>query len=295
MSATTASPRTRGAGVALALVGSVSNQAGAAIGATVFPAIGVVGVVAIRQFVTAIVLIPLVRPKLRSLGPRQWWPVVGLAVVFSVMNLGLYAAVDRIGLGLAVTLEFLGPLAVTVASSRGARDIGCAALAGIGVVVLTHPGPSTDFVGVGLALLAAAAWAAYILLNRTVGRRLPGLHGTAIASLLSAAAWTPIAIVWFTLHAPSLTAIGLAAACGLMASVVPYVADLQALRRVPAQLFGILTSLNPVWAALAGLIVLNQSLETSEWLGIVLIVGANVGISTRTFSLSRRRRGARTP
>src|SRR5262249_17376185 len=170
--------RQRGAGIALMLTSSASNQAGAAVGAMAFPTIGPVGVVAVRQFVTAIVLTPIVRPKFRGLRKDQWLPILGLVVVFSVMNLSLYAAIDRIGLGLAVTLEFLGPLTVAIAHSRRVLDIACAVLAGIGVVVLTNPGPTTDFIGVTLALLAATAWGSYVLLNRTIGQRLPGLQGT---------------------------------------------------------------------------------------------------------------------
>ena len=287
LSAATATSRQRGAGIALMLASSASNQTGAALGALAFPTIGPVGVVAVRQFVTALVLTPIVRPRLRGLRQDQWWPVLGLVVVFSVMNLSLYAAIERIGLGLAVTLEFLGPLAVAIASSRRALNIACAALAGIGVVVLTNPGPTADLIGIALALLAALAWGSYILLNRTLGQRLPGLQGTAVASLVTAAAWTPIAVTWFAFHAPTAAAIALAVACGLMSSIAPYVADLLALRRVPAQMFGTFTSINPVWAALAGWLLLHQALELNEWIGIGLIVISNVVISARAFTSSQ--------
>jgi inner membrane transporter RhtA len=289
LSAATATSRQRGAGIALMLASSASNQTGAALGALAFPTIGPVGVVAVRQFVTALVLTPIVRPRLRGLRQDQWWPVFGLVVVFSVMNLSLYAAIDRIGLGLAVTLEFLGPLTVAIASSRRALTIACAALAGIGVVVLTNPGPTADLIGISLALLAALAWGSYILLNRTLGQRLPGLQGTAVASLVTAAAWTPIAVTWFAFHAPTAAAIALAVACGLMSSIVPYVADLLALRRVPAQMFGTFTSINPVWAGLAGWLVLHQALDLNEWIGIGLIVISNVAISARAFTSSKER------
>ena len=287
LSAATASARQRGAGIALMLASSASNQTGAALGASAFPAIGPVGVVAVRQLVTALVLTPIVRPRLRGLRQDQWWPVLGLVVVFSVMNLSLYAAIDRIGLGLAVTLEFLGPLAVAIAGSRRVVNIVCAALAGIGVVVLTNPGPTADLIGIALALLAALAWGCYILLNRTLGQRLPGLQGTAVAGLVTAAAWTPIAVTWFAFHAPTAAALALAVACGLMSSIAPYVADLLALRRVPAQMFGTFTSINPVWAALAGWLVLHQALDLNEWMGIGLIVISNVVVSARGFTSSR--------
>ncbi|MEV7648539.1 EamA family transporter [Arthrobacter sp. NPDC089319] len=266
----------------------MSNQTGAALGALAFPAIGPVGVVAVRQIVTALVLAPIVRPKFRGLGKAQWWPLLGLMLVFSVMNLSLYAAIDRIGIGLAVTLEFLGPLTVAIASSRRMLDIACAVLAGVGVVVLTDPGSgsgNSDLSGMGLALLAAAAWGCYILLNRTLGQRLPGLQGTAAASLLSAAAWTPIAAFWFAVHVPTAGALALAAVCGLMSSIVPYATDLLALRRVPTPLFGTFTSINPVWAALTGWLVLHQALRLNEWVGIGLIVVSNVVASARGWAV----------
>ncbi|MFT4259734.1 EamA family transporter [Microbacterium sp.] len=281
LSAATASPRQRAAGIVMMLASSASNQTGAALGALAFPAIGPVGVVAIRQFVTALVLVPVVRPRFRGLTRAQWLPILGLAVVFSAMNLTLYMAIDRIGLGLAVTLEFLGPLAVAIVSSRRIVDIGCAVLTGIGVVVLTNPGPSTDVLGVALALTAAVAWGSYILLNRAVGQRLPGLQGTALASVVTAALWLPAAAAWFLTRTPTSTALLLAAACGLLSSLAPYVADLQALRRVPTATFGTLTSINPVWAALAGLLVLRQALALNEWAGIALIVASNVVVSAR--------------
>lgn len=180
--------RSHTAGVGLMLTSAASNQAGAALGAHAFPAIGPVGVVVVRQLVTALVLVPTVRPRLHALRWEQWTPILGLALVLGVMNVALYAAVERIGLGLTVTLEFLGPLTVAVVNSRRAPDIAGAVTAVVGVVVLTDPGPAADVVGIGLALLAATSWGCYILLNRTLGRRLPGLHGTATASLVSATA-----------------------------------------------------------------------------------------------------------
>lgn len=271
------------------MASSASSQAGAALGARAFATIGPVGVVAVRQFVAAIVLAVTVRPRIRGLRGDQRWPILGLAVVFSVMNLSLYASIQRIGLGLAVTLEFLGPLTVAIAGSRRRLDLACAVLAGAGVLVLTNPGTTTDVIGVGLALLAAAGWAAYILLNRALGQRLPGLHGTAVASLVTATAWAPMGLVWFALHPPTAEALALAVACGLLSSIVPYVADLLALRRIPAPMFGTFASINPVWAALAGWLVLHQSLEPNEAIGIALIVASNAVVSSRGFTSSDRR------
>lgn len=269
----------RGRGLALVLLSPASNQAGASLGALAFPVMGPVGVVAVRQILAAIVLIPVVRPRVRGLRSDQWWPIVGLAVVLCVMNLSLYAAIERIGLGLAVTLEFLGPLAVAIAGSRRLVTIICPLLAGIGVVLLTRPGASADLFGIALALLAAVAWGAYILLNRCLGQRLPGLQGTATASLLTTAVWIPVAAIWFTLNPPTPGAVLLALACGVLSSLVPYVADLLALRRVPVAMFGTFTSINPVFAAMFGWLVLQQALGIDQWIGIALIAASNVVVS----------------
>ncbi len=272
----TATSNQRAAGVALVLTSSASNQTGAALGALAFPAVGPVGVVAVRQFVTAAILLPLVRPRFRSLTNRQWLPVLGLSLVFSVMNLALYVAIQRIGLGLAVTLEFVGPLTVAILGSPRLLDMLGALLAGAGVVVLTNPGPATDVIGIGLALTAAAAWGSYILLNERIGQQLPGLQGTALASAVTVGLWLPVAVVWFAVHPPTLVSLLLAGACGVMSSIAPYVADLAALRPIPASVFGTLTSINPVWAALAGWLMLHQTLEIHEVIGILLVITSNV-------------------
>ncbi len=264
----------RAAGVALMLGSALSNQTGAAVGALAFGVIGPVGVVAVRQWVAGLVLLAVGRPRLREFTRRQWRPVLGLAAVFATMNVSLYIAVDRIGLGLAVTLEFLGPLAVALAGARR-HTLGCVVLAAAGVVALTRPQPSTDYIGIGLALLAALCWASYILLNRTVGRRTPGLQGSAAAGAVSALVYVPIGIAVLVAHPPTPAALACAAAAGLLSSAVPFLADLLALRRVPTHFFGLFMSVNPVFAAGVGAIVLGEALAALDWLGIALVVTAN--------------------
>lgn len=262
-------------GLATMTASAASNQVGAAVGAHAFGTIGPVGVVAVRQFVAAAVLLPVARPNLRRFTWGQWWPTLLLGLVFATMNLSLYLAIDRIGLGLAVTLEFLGPLGVALAGSRTRRDILCAAGAGLGVYILVLPGPSSDYLGVGLGLLAAACWAAYILLNRTVGKRLPGLQAPAAATAVSALLYLPVAgflALQDRLHG---TAVLYAVGAGILSSVVPYAADLIALRRVPARFFGLVMSLHPVLAALAGLVILRQEPHPHEWAGILIVVTTN--------------------
>jgi inner membrane transporter RhtA len=271
--------------VATMLASAASNQAGAAVGAHAFTAIGPAGVVAVRQVVAAAVLVPVARPNPRRFTGRQWWPTLALAVVFAVMNLSLYTAIDRIGLGLAVTLEVLGPLGVALVGSRTRLDLLCALAAGGGVYLLVLPGPATDWAGIGCGLLAAACWAAYILLNRLLGQRLPGLQGPAVATSIAALAYAPVLVLLASQGRLAGTALLYALAAGVLASVVPYAADLIALRRVPTRLFGMLSSAHPVLAALAGLVLLRQVPQGHEWLGIAVVVTVNavaVGTASRS-------------
>ncbi|WP_193433697.1 EamA family transporter [Streptomyces fodineus] len=260
----------------------LSNQTGAAIGSLAFPVLGPLGVVAVRQYVAALVLVAVGRPRLRAFTWRQWWPALLLAGVFGTMNLTLYSAIDRVGLGLAVTLEFLGPLAIALAASRRRLDAGCAVLAAAGVVVLMRPRPSTDYVGLGLGLVAAGCWASYILLNRLVGRRIPGAQGPAAAACVSALSFLPIGIVVAVRHPPTTGAVLCAVAAGVLSSAVPYLTDLLTLRTVPAQTFGLFMSVNPVLAAVVGWVVLGQTLGVWEWTGIGAVVAANAVSIART-------------
>jgi inner membrane transporter RhtA len=262
-------------GVATMIASGGSNQIGAAIGARAFGSIGPAGVVAVRQFVAAAVLLPVARPDIRRFTWGQWWPTLLLGLVFATMNLSLYTAVDRIGLGLAVTLEFLGPLAVALIGSRTRLDLLCAAGAGAGVYVLVGPGATSDYLGVGLGLLAAACWAAYILLNRLLGTRLPGLQAPAAATAVSATLYLPVAACLVAQGRVNGAGLLYAVGAGVLSSVVPYAADLIALRRVPARFFGLVMSVHPVLAALAGWLILGQLLTLHEWVGIVIVITAN--------------------
>lgn len=277
-------------GVVTLLGSGVSNQVGAAVGAHAFGVIGPAGVVAVRQVVAAAVLLPVARPPIRRMSWPQWWPTLLLAGVFACMNLALYTAIDRIGLGLAVTLEFLGPLGVALAASRTRVHLLAAVSAAVGVYVLVLPGPSSDYLGIGLALLAAACWATYILLNRTVGTRLPGLQAPAVATSISALVYLP---VLFALNAQGRLAplpLAYAITAGVLSSVVPYAADLTVLRHIPARVFGTLMSMHPVWAALAGLVLLGEVLAPHEWIGIMVVALSNaVAVITAN---GGKRRGA---
>ncbi|WP_020658512.1 EamA family transporter [Amycolatopsis benzoatilytica] len=285
MATTEQAPRTRDdtrlTGAAMLLGSALSNQVGAATAALAFPVLGPAGVVAVRQWVAGAVLIAVGRPRLRTFTARQWRPILGLAAVFATINLSLYTAIDRIGLGLAVTLEFLGPLAIALLGSRRRIDLACAAAAAVAVGVLTRPQPSTDYVGIGLAVLAAVCWACYILLNRTVGQRVPGLQGSAAAAGVSGLLYLPVGVIVMLHHPPTAGALAAALACGVLSSAVPFLVDLLALRRVPAQFFGAFMSVNPVMAALVGRVMLDQRLDALAWVAIGVIVLANAGTVLR--------------
>jgi inner membrane transporter RhtA len=262
------------------LGGASSSQVGAAVGAHAFGTIGPAGVVAVRQVVAAAVLLPVARPPVRRMTWAQWWPVLLLALVFGSMNLSLYTAIDRIGLGLAVTLEFLGPLGVALAGSRSARDLLIALAVAAGVYVLVLPGPSSDWLGLALGLLAAACWAAYILLNRVAGARLPGLQAPAVATAACALAYLPVVLALSAEGLVHGAALAEALTAGVLSSVVPYAADLTALRVVPPRFFGVFMSVHPVLAALVGIVLLGQVLALHEWAGIAVVVLANAAALT---------------
>jgi inner membrane transporter RhtA len=275
-------------GIATMTGSAASSQVGAAVGAHAFATIGPAGVVAVRQFVAAAVLLPVARPNLRRFTWAQWWPTLLLGLVFATMNLSLYTAVDHIGLGLAVTLELLGPLAVALAGSRTRLDLLCAVAACAGVCVLVLPGPASDYFGVACGLLAASCWAAYIVLNRLVGARLPGLSAPAAATSVSALLYLPVAATLLARGGLDGTAVLYAVAAGVLSSVVPYAADLVALRRVPAHFFGVFMSIHPVLAALAGAAILGQVPKPHEWAGVAIVVTANAVAVTTPRPLRRR-------
>lgn len=259
----------------LMLTSAASVQVGAALGARAFPMIGPSGVVGIRQLVAACVLLPVARPPLRRMTWAQWWPVLLFALVIATMNLALYSAIERVGLALAITLEFLGPLALALVGSRSVRDLGLAVVAGVGVYVLVLPGPSSDWLGIGLALYAACCWIGYILLNRIGGQRLPGVQAPAAATGIVALLYLPV-VVWLVVQG-RLTPLALAyaVAAGLLSSAMPFALDLIVLRRVTPRFFSLFQSAHPVFAALAGLVVLGQVLAVHEWIGILVVVTVN--------------------
>ncbi|WP_433200979.1 EamA family transporter [Nocardia sp. CA-107356] len=265
---------------ALVLIGIVSVQVGAALAKQLFSATGAAGAVTLRLFFAGIVLLVVWRSGLRI--ERRALPVVlGYGVVLACMNLCFYQAIDRIPLGMAVTLEFLGPLSVALAGSRRWADPVWAVLAGGGVLLLTKAGGQVGWSGVLFALAAGACWAGYILLSAALGDRTSGGGGLAIAMAFGGALMVPVGIAeaGSMLFHPSVLAAGFAVA--MLSSVLPYSVELEALRRIPPPVFGVLMSMEPAAAALAGLIVLGQIMNPGQWAGVICVVAASIG-ATRT-------------
>lgn len=263
-------------GIGMLVFGASSQQFGAAVGASLFPVLGPIGVVAMRQLVMAAVHLPLGRPPVSRMSRSQLALGIGLGVVMGMMNLTLYLAIERIGLGLAVTLEFLGPLALALLSSKRLLNVVCALAAAAGVYILAGPQTSNDVTGILLGLSAGACWAGYILTNRAAGARLPGLQASAMAATVSVVMFVPVAA--FTVDFEELTTavILIGVLAGLLASAVPYAADLFVLRRIPPGLYSLLVSIHPALAALAGLILLSETLTVLEVVAIAVITLANV-------------------
>jgi inner membrane transporter RhtA len=266
---------------ALIVLGIVSVQVGASLAKNLFARSSPDAVVMMRLLTSAVVLGVLYRSALRDLRRLHSWRDIGVAAMFGLtlagMNASFYQALARLPLGIAVTIEFLGPLSVSILASRRRLDLVWALLALGGVAMLARGDGEANLIGVAFALLAAAGWAGYILLSGATGRRFSGSSGLAVASIVGAAVMLPVGIgtAGTKLLDPELLLV--AVGVGLLSSVIPYSLELEALRRVPARLFGILMSLEPAVGALAGLVFLGEILNWHEWLAVVLVIVACAG------------------
>jgi inner membrane transporter RhtA len=263
----------------LAAVSSV--QVGAALAKTLFDELGAGGTVFLRVLFAALVLGLVWPPRLRGHGSRD----LGLAVVYGMalagMNLAFYSSIDRIPLGIAVTFEFVGPLSVAVVGSRRALDLVWVGLAAAGILLLSDFGSGElDALGVGLALLAGAFWAAYIVLSVRVGKAFPGGSGLALAMLVATVPLAPVGISQAGSELLVPGALLVAAGVGIMSSAIPYTLEIEALRRMPTGVFGVLMSLEPAVAAIAGYVVLGEGLVTREIAAVALVVAASAGAAS---------------
>ena len=269
---------------ALLVVGGIlSVQLGAAAATTLFDDIGPAGTVFYRLLFAAIVLLAIWRPRRADVSGRPaLWLAVAFGVSLAAMNLSFYEALDRIPLGIAVTLEFVGPLGVALWASRRRLDVVWVALAAAGVVLLAGPGGSSpDALGVVLALVAGAFWGAYILISSRVGEEFSGGSGLALAMSVGAALMVAPGIAAGGEDLLDARIIGVAFAVAMLSSLIPYSLELEALRRLPVGVFGVLMSLEPGVAAVVGLVALSQGLAPAEAAGIALVTAASAGALRR--------------
>jgi inner membrane transporter RhtA len=262
------------------LVGIASVQFGAGIAKTLFDEVEPATMVWLRLVTSAVVLALFARPVLRGRSRDDWLVVLGFGATLGLMNWAIYQSFARIPLGIAVTIEFVGPLTLAVIGSRRARDLAWVVLAGLGVALLGLERTDLNVAGVLFALLAGAAWAAYILLSAQTGRRWQGLDGLAMASVVATLLLTPV-VVGGNGEGLDARILALGAAVGLLSSVIPYSCEMAALRTLSPSVFSILMSLEPAAAALAGIVVVGEFLSGVQWLAMVCVVVASIG-ATRT-------------
>ncbi|MER7442773.1 EamA family transporter [Micromonospora avicenniae] len=270
--------RTNAGAVGLVLGGALSVQFGSAVATMLFPRTGVAGAVTLRLAISAVLLLVVCRPRLRGHDRADFLAAGTFGLILAAMNSIFYQAIERIPLGPAVTLEVLGPLALSVLTARRAASWVCAGVGLAGVALLGRGGfDRLDPLGAALALVAGATWAAYIVFSARVGARFRGADGLAVALVVAAVLTLPagLATAGTVLLDPSVLALGVALAA--LASGVPYTLELLALRRLPTATFAVLMSLGPAVAALAGYLVLGQQLTVLEVVAIALVIAASIG------------------
>lgn len=291
-------------GIMFVLMSCSSLQFGAAFAVTLFPLFGALAISVSRLAVASLVVGSAVwlaarwrarrggtmPPGALSWSKEQWRAVITFGMAFGLMNGFFYCAIDRIPIGLAVAVEFLGPLALASMLTRRLRDGVWVLCALAGMLVLGYEaaaGKDTDYLGLAFALIAGVFWALYIRSSAKVGALVPGASGLAVAMLIGAAFITPVAAMvpapqplWNAVQDPKL--ILLIFGTAMFASVIPYSAELMALHHLPERVFSVLMSVEPAIAAIAGRALLNQETGPMRWVAICLLMTASVGITLTT-------------
>lgn len=279
-------------GVALVIGSCLSLPFGAAIAVQLFPALGSWGVASLRITIAALVVMLLVRPRLRRWNRQQWGAATLFGLTLAGMNGFFYAAIERIPLGPAVAIEFIGPLVLAAVLTRRRADAIWVGVAIIGIALLGVDGmigqDPLDLLGVLFVLVAAGFWVLYIRMSARVGALIPGAGGLAVALAVAAVVLLPFGIPATITAVGDMNLLLLAALTALLASVIPYTFELAALRRIPQRVFGVLLSLEPAFATLAGFIMLGQLVSPLKLLAIALVIAASVGT---TLTL-RKKKGA---
>jgi len=262
----------------LLVLGAVASvQTGAAVAKDLFPEVGPGGTVLLRLASAALLLLAVSRPRLGGRSRHDLGLAVLFGLVLTAMNVSFYYALARIPLGIAVTIEFVGPLALAVAGSRRRLDFLWVVLAAAGVVLLTGGGGHIDMVGVLLALIAGACWAVYILLSQRVGRVFPGATGLALGLAAGTVALLPLGLLSSGDRVVDASVLWRGVVIGVLSSALPYSLEMFALRRMRASVFSVLMSVEPAFAALSGLVFLGEHLSAREWIAIGCVVVASVG------------------
>lgn len=267
------------------LLAIISVQGGAAIAKSIFPVMGASGTVALRIGISAIILFTINRPKLKDISGKQWKLIFWYGIILGAMNTSFYLSLSRIPLGLAVTLEFIGPLLLAISTSRKALDFIWVLLAAAGIALIApwSGASNIDLIGAALALLAGGFWAGYIVLGGKLSQTMDGSQAVSVGLLFASLIAVPAGIIEgnFANLNPNMLVLGLGIA--LLSSAIPYTLEMNALKQIPAKTFSILMSLEPAAAAVCGLLFLREHLSIHEWAAIALIVGASTG-STLTKS-----------
>lgn len=291
-STTSPAPRWRSAAAGLAAVGAVpptvhvvaaivSAQLGSSLAKFLFTSLGPLAAVSLRSVFAALVLLLIWRPPFRGRPRADLLAALALGVTLAGLSLSFYSALERIPLGVAMTLEFAGPLGLALVASRRRLDLLWGVLAVVGILVLSPIGGTVDPLGAGLALLGGVFWAAYILLSARIGRTIPGGGGLALAMVVTAVVTLPFGLAAGERIAANPQVLVTVLAVALLSSVIPFSLEMEALRRMPVRVFGVLMSLEPAIAALVGLVVLGETLGLREVAAIGLVVVASIG-ATRT-------------
>ena len=275
-------PAARFSPVTLVLIGMLSVQFGAAVSKGLFDEIPPVGMVLLRLFTSSLILLALARPRLGGRAAVDWRPVLALGLALGAMNWAFYESFARIPLGVAVTIEFIGPLAVAAVGSRRPRDLVWVGLAAMGIALFGAGPTKVDALGFGLALLAGGCWALYIVSTAATGRRWAGVEGLAVASTVATLTVAPFAVATAgaRLLDPRLLVLG--ALVDFLSSVIPYSLEMVALRTLAPRVFGILMSLEPAVAALVAAVLLREWLTPLQLLAMACVTAASVGAARTT-------------